>query len=54
VTRELAALAVRDAANVQRLRDALGDPPTVLVPELEDDVHDLDGLALVRSHLFDA
>src|SRR6478735_9184311 len=26
-TRELAALAARDAANVQRLRDALGDPP---------------------------
>src|SRR4051794_26781931 len=52
-TRELAALAARDAANVQRLRDELGDPPTILVPELEDDVHDLDGLALVRSHLFD-
>ncbi|MDA0165426.1 AAA family ATPase [Solirubrobacter ginsenosidimutans] len=51
-TRELAALAARDAANVQRLRDELGDPPTILVPELEDDVHDLDGLALVRSHLF--
>jgi anion-transporting ArsA/GET3 family ATPase len=52
-TRELAALAARDAVNVQRLRDELGDPPTILVPELEDDVHDLDGLALVRSHLFD-
>jgi anion-transporting ArsA/GET3 family ATPase len=52
-TQELAALAARDAANVQRLRDALGDPPTVLVPELEDDVHDLDGLAQVRSQLFD-
>src|SRR3954452_5934009 len=52
-TRELAALADRDAANVARLRDALAAPPTILVPELEDDVHDLDGLALVRSHLFD-
>ena len=52
-TGELAALAARDAANVQRLRDALGDPPTILVPELADDVHDLEGLALVRSHLFD-
>jgi anion-transporting ArsA/GET3 family ATPase len=51
-TRELTALAARDAANVQRLRDQLGDPPTVLVPELEDDVHDMDGLARVRSHLF--
>src|SRR3954454_3190886 len=43
-TQELAALAARDAANVQRLRDALGDPPTVLVPELADDVHDFEGL----------
>jgi anion-transporting ArsA/GET3 family ATPase len=52
-TGELTALAARDAANVQRLRDALGDPPTIVVPELEDDVHDLEGLALVRSHLFE-
>jgi len=52
-TRELAALAARDAVNVQRLRDALGDPPAILVPELADDVHDLEGLALVRSYLFD-
>ncbi len=51
-TGELAALAARDATNVERLRDALGDPPTIIVPELEDDVHDLEGLALVRSHLF--
>jgi anion-transporting ArsA/GET3 family ATPase len=52
-TRELAALAARDAANVQRLRDALGDPPMILVPELAGDVHDLEGLARVKSHLFD-
>jgi hypothetical protein len=52
-TRELAALAARDAANVLRLRDALAGPPTILVPELDDDVHDLDGLAQVRSYLFD-
>jgi anion-transporting ArsA/GET3 family ATPase len=51
-TGELAALAARDAVNVQRLRDELGDPPTILVPELEEDVHDVAGLALVRSHLF--
>jgi anion-transporting ArsA/GET3 family ATPase len=51
-TRELTALAARDAANVQRLRDALADPPMILVPELEDDVHDLKGLEAVRSHLF--
>jgi anion-transporting ArsA/GET3 family ATPase len=52
-TGELAALAARDATNVQRLRDRLGDPPTILVPELADDVHDVEGLALVRSHLFE-
>ncbi|WP_053227513.1 ArsA family ATPase [Solirubrobacter soli] len=51
-TSELAALAARDAANVARLRDALADPPTILVPELDDDVHDLDGLAQIREHLF--
>lgn len=52
-TSELAALAARDAENVARLRETLGDPPTLVVPELDDDVHDLEGLALVRSHLFD-
>jgi anion-transporting ArsA/GET3 family ATPase len=50
--RELAALAERDAANVERLRAALGDP-AVVVPELDDDVHDVEGLARMRAHLFD-
>ena len=49
---ELAALAERDAANVEHLRAALGDPPTIVVPELDGDVHDVEGLALVRAHLF--
>ena len=52
-TGQLAALAARDAANVERLRSSLGDPPTLVVPELADDVHDLEGLVRVRSHLFD-
>jgi len=51
-TRELAALAARDAVNVQRLRDELADPPTILVPELDEDVHDLEGLEKIRSYLF--
>jgi anion-transporting ArsA/GET3 family ATPase len=50
--RELAALAERDAANVAHLRERLGDPPLVVVPERQDDVHDVDGLAYVRSHLW--
>jgi anion-transporting ArsA/GET3 family ATPase len=49
---ELAALAEREAASVERLRTALGDPPTIVVPELDGDVHDVDGLALMREYLF--
>ena len=49
---ELAALAERDAAEVERLRARLGDPPTIVVPELDSDVHDVESLALVRGHLF--
>jgi anion-transporting ArsA/GET3 family ATPase len=51
---ELEALAEREAATVERLRSRLGDPPMVLVPELDGDVHDVEGLARVRSHLFAA
>jgi anion-transporting ArsA/GET3 family ATPase len=51
-THELAALAARDAVNVEYLRSTLGDPPLVLVPERQDDVHDVEGLAHVRSHLW--
>jgi hypothetical protein len=50
--RELAALAARDAAGVERLLAELGRPPAIVIPELDDDVHDVDGLALVREHLF--
>jgi len=48
----LSRLAARDARNVERLRDTLGGAPTVLVPLLEDDVHDVEGLARVLEHLF--
>jgi anion-transporting ArsA/GET3 family ATPase len=51
--REVAALAARDAANLAHLRDRLGDPVAIVVPELDDDVHDVEGLALVRAHLFE-
>ncbi|MGI8778675.1 MAG: ArsA family ATPase [Solirubrobacteraceae bacterium] len=53
-TRELAALADRDEANVAHLRERLGDPPLVVVPERQDDVHDIEGLAHVRAHLWGA
>ncbi len=51
---ELAALAARDAANVEHLRASLGDPPLVIVPEQQDDVHDVEGLALMQAHLWAA
>ena len=50
--RELAALAGRDERNIQHLRERLGDPPLVIVPERQDDVHDVEGLAHVRAHLW--
>jgi anion-transporting ArsA/GET3 family ATPase len=50
---ELTALAESDAASLERLLERLGDPPAVVVPELDGDVHDVEGLALVRGYLFD-
>jgi anion-transporting ArsA/GET3 family ATPase len=49
---ELSALAEREQASLARLRETLGDPPTIVIPELDGDVHDVEGLALVRGHLF--
>jgi anion-transporting ArsA/GET3 family ATPase len=49
---ELSALAESERASLTRLREALGDPPTIVIPELDGDVHDVDGLALMREHLF--
>jgi anion-transporting ArsA/GET3 family ATPase len=45
-------LARRDARNVQRLGAELGDRPLLLVPHLDDDVHDVEGLLRVRRFLF--
>ena len=47
-----AALAARDHAAIDHLEEELRSPPTIRIPELEDDVHDIDGLAQVRAHLF--
>jgi anion-transporting ArsA/GET3 family ATPase len=52
--RELAALAERDRGCIARLAEVLGDPPTIVVPQLDDDVHDVEGLARVRAHLYGA
>ena len=45
-------LARRDAENVRRLERELRGEPIVRVPLLDDDVHDLGGLAAVNEHLF--
>jgi anion-transporting ArsA/GET3 family ATPase len=42
----------RDRANVERLARELRGDPLVPVPLLDDDVHDLGGLAAVCEHLF--
>jgi hypothetical protein len=51
---ELAALAAGDEAGVERLVAELGSPPAIVIPELDDDVHDVAGLVAVREHLFGA
>jgi anion-transporting ArsA/GET3 family ATPase len=45
-------LARRDTRNIERLRGELGDRPLLLVPHLDDDVHDVDGLLRVGRFLF--
>ncbi|MFZ1994992.1 MAG: ArsA-related P-loop ATPase [Solirubrobacteraceae bacterium] len=45
-------LARRDARNMARLRDELGGQPLLLVPYLDDDVHDVEGLLRVHRYLF--
>jgi anion-transporting ArsA/GET3 family ATPase len=45
-------LARRDARNVARLHDELADQPLLLVPHLDDDVHDVEGLLRVHRYLF--
>ena len=45
-------LARRDARNVARLQDEFGGQPLVLVPHLDDDVHDVQGLLRVHRYLF--
>ena len=45
-------LARRDARNVARLHDELVDQPLLLVPHLDDDVHDVEGLLRVHRYLF--
>jgi hypothetical protein len=45
-------LAERDRLNLGRLRKRLGRQPMLCVPELDEDVHDLEGLERMNAHLF--
>jgi anion-transporting ArsA/GET3 family ATPase len=45
-------LARRDRLGVQQLGEELGDRPLLLVPHLDDDVHDIQGLLRVHRFLF--
>jgi anion-transporting ArsA/GET3 family ATPase len=45
-------LAERDRASIARLTRELDDPEPVLVPHLDGDVHDAEGLVHIARHLF--
>ena len=45
-------LARRDKHNIERLEAELDESPLLLVPHLDDDVHDVEGLARVQRYLF--
>jgi anion-transporting ArsA/GET3 family ATPase len=47
-------LAQRDDRNLSRLEETLDGQPLVLVPQLDDDVHDLEGLQNMHRYLFAA
>ena len=49
---ELTLLAHRDGESLERLVDELDEPDPVVVPLLEGDVHDVDGLVAVHRYLF--
>jgi anion-transporting ArsA/GET3 family ATPase len=49
---EFRLLARRDAGRLERLAREVGDDDPIVVPHLDGDVHDVDGLVLVHRHLF--
>ncbi len=49
---EVSALANRDRRSAGRLEHAMGGAPVVSIPALDDDVHDIAGLAAMNEFLF--
>ena len=45
-------IASRDRANLRRLTKRLSGEPVIVIPELDGDVHDLEGLEAMVSHLY--
>jgi anion-transporting ArsA/GET3 family ATPase len=50
--RDYHVLARRDDRNITRLAEEVDGRPLLLVPQLDDDVHDVEGLLRVRRYLF--
>ena len=46
------ALALRDRQNVEQLTDDMGERPLIIVPYLDEDIHDLEGIEAINDHLF--
>ena len=46
------ALAERDRRNVEELTGDVGDRPLIVVPYLDEDIHDLDGIEAINEYLF--
>jgi anion-transporting ArsA/GET3 family ATPase len=46
------ALAVRDRRNVEELTGDIGERPLIVVPYLDEDIHDLAGIEAINEHLF--
>ncbi len=46
------ALARRDARSLSLLGQELDGPPLIAIPQLDDDVHDIDGLLAIHRYLF--
>ncbi len=48
---DLGLLAARDAASIELLREALDEPDPIVVPQLDGEVQDIDGLVALYRHL---